>query len=76
MTTAIYEKRNTVLLIVDPYNDFMSEGGKLYAATKPTADLSASTRTCESLFPRFALPGFECSSCLITVPGRMISITG
>jgi hypothetical protein len=25
-------------LIVDPYNDFMSEGGKLYEATKETAE--------------------------------------
>src|SRR5258708_27494038 len=38
MTSATYQKKNTALLIVDPYNDFMSEGGKLYAATKPTAD--------------------------------------
>jgi nicotinamidase-related amidase len=38
MSRVIYEKRRTALLIVDPYNDFMSEGGKLYAVTKPTAD--------------------------------------
>jgi hypothetical protein len=38
MNKAFYEKKHTALLIVDPYNDFMSEGGKLYAATKPTAD--------------------------------------
>ena len=38
MSKAIYEKRRTALLILDPYNDFMSEGGKLYAITKPTAD--------------------------------------
>ena len=28
-----YNKDQTALLIVDPYNDFMSEGGKLYEAT-------------------------------------------
>src|SRR5882724_11960235 len=38
MTTPVYEQKKTALLIVDPYNDFMSEGGKLYAATKQTAD--------------------------------------
>jgi len=27
-------------LVVDPYNDFMSEGGKLYDAIKETADAS------------------------------------
>jgi hypothetical protein len=37
MTTAIYSAYDTALLIVDPYNDFMSEGGKLYERTKETA---------------------------------------
>ncbi len=34
MTTTTYAADRTALLIVDPYNDFMSEGGKLYEATK------------------------------------------
>ena len=38
MTTHLYEREHTALLIVDPYNDFMTEGGKMYAVTKPTAD--------------------------------------
>ena len=29
MTTTTYAADRTALLIVDPYNDFMSEGGKL-----------------------------------------------
>jgi nicotinamidase-related amidase len=33
-----YSSENTGLLIVDPYNDFMSEGGKLYERTKETAE--------------------------------------
>ena len=38
MTTAIsYSADDTALLMVDPYNDFMSEGGKLYERTKETA---------------------------------------
>jgi len=36
MTTTIYTADRTALLIVDPYNDFMSEGGKLYEATRKT----------------------------------------
>jgi len=36
MTT--YQPDRTALLIVDPYNDFMSEGGKLYDVTKETAE--------------------------------------
>jgi len=37
MTTTAYAADCTALLIVDPYNDFMSEGGKRYEATKETA---------------------------------------
>lgn len=40
MTTESYVAEETGLLIVDPYNDFMSEGGKLYGAIKETADAS------------------------------------
>src|SRR5262245_28782089 len=32
-----YPLNSTALLIVDPYNDFLSEGGKAWPATKPTA---------------------------------------
>jgi len=35
---SVYEPKSTALLIVDPYNDFMAEGGKLYDVTKPQAD--------------------------------------
>jgi nicotinamidase-related amidase len=38
MTTTLYSAINTALLIVDPYNDFMSEGGKFYEATRETAE--------------------------------------
>jgi nicotinamidase-related amidase len=38
MTTTTYTADRTVLLIVDPYNDFMSKGGKLYEAIRETAE--------------------------------------
>jgi nicotinamidase-related amidase len=38
MPTPIYPNNATALLVVDPYNDFMSEGGKLFEVTKPQAD--------------------------------------
>jgi len=38
MATTTYTADRTALLIVDPYNDFMSEGGKLYEATRKTAE--------------------------------------
>jgi nicotinamidase-related amidase len=36
--TATYAPDRTALLIVDPYNDFMSEGGKYYEATRQIAE--------------------------------------
>ena len=38
MTTTTCAADRTTLLIVDPYNDFMSEGDKLYEATSETAE--------------------------------------
>ena len=34
MKTITYDAERTALLIVDPYNDFMSEGGNLYKAIR------------------------------------------
>lgn len=38
MTDHQYNPHHTALLLVDPYNDFMTEGGKLYDAIKETAE--------------------------------------
>ena len=38
MKTNTYVADHTALLIVDPYNDFMSKGGKLFEATRETAE--------------------------------------
>src|ERR1700712_519611 len=38
MSESPYDPTRTALLVVDPYNDFMSEGGKFYEQTKETAD--------------------------------------
>jgi nicotinamidase-related amidase len=35
---AAYDPARTALLMVDPYNDFMTEGGKLFGAIKDIAD--------------------------------------
>jgi hypothetical protein len=34
MTVLRYEKEITALLLVDPYNDFISEGGKIWGRIK------------------------------------------
>ena len=37
--TGTYDPNQTALLVVDPYNDFMSEGGKLYDYLKVVAEV-------------------------------------
>jgi hypothetical protein len=34
MARSTYEKEITALLLVDPYNDFISEGGKIWGRIK------------------------------------------
>ncbi len=38
MSQPNYRPESTALLFVDPYNDFLSEGGKIYPRLKPVAD--------------------------------------
>jgi len=38
MTTPTYDPKMTAVLLVDPYNDFLSEGGKLWPRAKPIAE--------------------------------------
>ena len=59
MTTLTYEQKQTALLIVDPYNDFMSEGGKLYDITRPTADAVGFYPNMRKLIPAFREAGIQ-----------------
>jgi len=59
MNKAIYERKRTALLIVDPYNDFMSEGGKLYAATKSTANSVGYYENMRKLIPAVRAAGIQ-----------------
>src|SRR5437868_2880286 len=38
MSELTYEKKTTALLIIDPYNDFISEGGKVWDRLKSVAE--------------------------------------
>src|SRR5579859_747533 len=38
MVETAYPRERTAFLLVDPYNDFLSEGGKIYPHLKPIAD--------------------------------------
>jgi nicotinamidase-related amidase len=59
MTTSNYSKDQTALLIVDPYNDFMSEGGKLFNAIKPTADQSGLFANLRKIIPKIRSLGMQ-----------------
>jgi nicotinamidase-related amidase len=38
MNTPVYDKGITALLMIDPYNDFISEGGKIWPRIKSVAE--------------------------------------
>jgi nicotinamidase-related amidase len=57
--TPTYQADRTGLLIVDPYNDFMTEGGKLYNAIKPTADASGMFANMRRLIPAIRKLGIQ-----------------
>src|SRR5262245_66339275 len=38
MANLTYDKRLTALLVIDPYNDFISEGGKLWGRIRAVAE--------------------------------------
>lgn len=38
MSETVYPSGRTAYLLVDPYNDFLSDGGKVYSFIKPIAD--------------------------------------
>jgi nicotinamidase-related amidase len=41
MAKATYDKQLTALLVIDPYNDFISEGGKIWARLKAVAEANS-----------------------------------
>src|SRR5689334_21889075 len=38
MTALSYDRHSTALLVIDPYNDFISDGGKVWDRLKGVAD--------------------------------------
>lgn len=38
MATPMFQRRHTGLLVIDPYNDFISEGGKVWDRLKAVAE--------------------------------------
>ncbi len=58
-STTTYESDDTALLIVDPYNDFMSEGGKFYERTKETAEAVGFYDNMRKLIPAVRAAGIQ-----------------
>lgn len=68
----VYSAEHTALLIVDPYNDFMTEGGKLYQAIKPTADASGMFGNLRKIIPAARNAGMQ----VFVLPHHQSSPTG
>jgi nicotinamidase-related amidase len=59
MTDVSYVAERTALIIIDPYHDFMSEGGKLYDMIKPTADASGMFGNLHKIIPAARAAGIK-----------------
>ena len=69
-------RQDTGLLLVDPYNDFLSEGGKLTGLAKPVADRLGTLANLRARRGPRARPASACSTFRITAPGPTISRAG
>ena len=45
MSDVAYDKDITGLVVIDPYNDFISEGGKVWDRLKGVAEANSACRT-------------------------------
>ena len=62
MRAKTYDPADTALLVVDPYNDFMSEGGKLYEATRETAEAVGLYHESRKRIPEIRAASMDCAS--------------
>jgi ureidoacrylate peracid hydrolase len=46
MATHTYDKEITALLVIDPYNDFISEGGKIWGRIRAVAEANGCVPIC------------------------------
>jgi len=59
MNQNLYSVDRTALLLVDPYNDFLSEGGKLYDRIKDTAEQVGLFANLRSILQRIRSAGVQ-----------------
>jgi nicotinamidase-related amidase len=60
----LYEVNRTAFLVVDPYNDFMTPGGKMYETTKESADSVGFYEHMRRLLPAVRAAGIQ----IVVVP--------
>lgn len=66
MTTQTYDANKTALLMVDPYNDFLSEGGKIWPKVQQIAEEVKLLDNLRALNKAFRAAGMR----VVTVPHR------
>ena len=66
MTTSTYDAKRTALLLVDPYNDFLSEGGKIWPHIQKIAEEVGLLDNLRALNHGFRAAGMQ----VATVPHR------
>jgi nicotinamidase-related amidase len=66
MSHVIYDAKKTALLMVDPYNDFLSEGGKVWPFVKDIAEEVGLLENLRILNQSFRQAGMK----VVTVPHR------
>ena len=62
MAQLTYEKEITGLVLIDPYNDFISEGGKIWDRIKGVAEGTSVFLICSSFLKRREKPVSGCST--------------
>lgn len=66
MSLSRYARERTALLLVDPYNDFLSEGGKLNDKARPVADAVGTLQNLRDVLAAVRAAGIQ----VIFVPHR------
>ena len=70
MTNRASDKDITALVVVDPYNDFISEGGKIWPRIKAVAEANNCVRNMQKILNAARQAKIQCSMRCITAIAR------
>ncbi len=76
MPDVTYENDITGLVVIDPYNDFISEGGKVWDRLKGVAEANGASLIWRPSWRPRGAQTYECSMRCITDTAPAISIHG